>query len=66
MFSLFQGLIQYEIVGVYPAPTFFDVDKYSGGIRIIRDLKEDQIATGLYTVNHILKISFLQNTCTCY
>ncbi|XP_052686849.1 protocadherin Fat 3-like [Crassostrea angulata] len=45
-----RGKIQYEIVGVYPAPSFFDVDKYSGVIRIIRDLKEDRIATEIYTL----------------
>ncbi|XP_065921687.1 cadherin EGF LAG seven-pass G-type receptor fmi-1-like [Magallana gigas] len=45
-----KGKIQYEIVGVYPAPSFFDVDKYSGVIRIIRDLKEDRIATEIYTL----------------
>jgi hypothetical protein len=38
-------------VGIYPAPSFFDVDKDSGQIRIIRDLKEDQSATGVYVVN---------------
>nr|XP_034314272.1 protocadherin Fat 4 isoform X3 [Crassostrea gigas] len=47
------GRIQYEVVGIYPAPSFFDVDKDSGVIRIIRDLKEDKSATGTY----VLRIS---------
>lgn len=49
-FTVFQGRIQYEVVGIYPAPSFFDVDKDSGVIRIIRDLKEDKSATGTYVV----------------
>lgn len=53
-FSAFQGKIQYEVVGIYPAPSFFDVDKDTGAIRIIRDLKEDQAATGTYVVNNDL------------
>ncbi|XP_062579030.1 protocadherin Fat 3-like [Saccostrea cucullata] len=48
-----RGRIQYEVVGIYPAPSFFDVDKDTGAIRITRDLKEDKSATGTY----VLRIS---------
>lgn len=64
---LFQGKINYEIVGVCSASSFFDVGKYTGVIRIIRDLKEDRFGAGIYNVTTFSKyFFFIQNTFSFY
>jgi len=43
-----QGDINYELVGVAPAPSYFSVGRTNGNIYVIKDLKLDRALT--YTV----------------
>lgn len=41
----------YEVIGVYPAPSFFQVNSSTGDINLVRNMKEDVAARTLYTVS---------------
>ncbi|KAJ8319080.1 hypothetical protein KUTeg_004171 [Tegillarca granosa] len=45
-----RGEIVYEVIGDYPAPSFFQVNSSTGEINLVRDLKEDVSARTLYTL----------------
>ena len=53
---MFQGAINYEVTGIYPGDNFFDVDRLSGSLRAIKDLRTDTIARPEYVVS--IKIYF--------
>lgn len=44
----------FETIGVYPAQTFFTVDRNSGSIRTVRSLKEDGLGRERYTLRMIV------------
>ena len=48
---VFQGVIRYEVVGNYPAPTFFDVDPSSGNIFVKQSLAFDSLLSTTYFVS---------------
>ena len=50
-----QGNIVYESVGVYPAQTFFAVNRVDGRITVIDNLMNDGFYRSSYTVSHISK-----------
>ena len=69
-----QGEINYELVGVAPAPSYFSVGRTNGNIYVIKDLKLDRALT--YTVGTstvcvcvlvclLCKTVLLHNYCTC-
>ena len=43
-----QGAINYELVGVAPAPSYFSIGRTTGYVYVIKDLKLDRALT--YTV----------------
>ncbi len=52
--SVSQGEMEYEIDGVYPAPSFFGLDVEDDGnvkIRVIRDLPSDSLQLSSYQVS---------------
>ena len=40
----------YETIGLYPAQTFFDVDRSTGNVFVRRSLKEDGVGRDRYTL----------------
>ncbi|RUS85645.1 hypothetical protein EGW08_006591, partial [Elysia chlorotica] len=48
-----QGNIIYEVIGNYPAPTFFDIDRLSGNIFVKTQLGQDSLKTDTYFVSVI-------------
>ena len=42
--------IKFEIVGDYPAPSFFSISETDGQIKIKQDLKSDNLKSTLYSV----------------
>ena len=48
---VFQGAIRYEVVGNYPAPTFFDVDPASGNVFVRQSLAFDSLLSTTYFVS---------------
>lgn len=42
----------YEIIGEYPAQSFFGVDRLTGQISVIQDLRLDGLKTTQYKVIH--------------
>ena len=59
---VFQGVIRYEVVGNYPAPTFFDVDPASGNVFVRQSLAFDSLLSTTYFVSHQRSITRVQ----CY
>lgn len=54
-----QGKMQYEVAGVYPAPSFFGIEVASerAQVKVIRSLKQDSLQLSSYTVStHRLNI----------
>jgi hypothetical protein len=48
----------YEMIGEYPAQSFFGVNNVTGQIRVIQDLRSDGLNTNQYKVNsHLVKRS---------
>ncbi|XP_071105610.1 protocadherin Fat 4-like isoform X2 [Haliotis cracherodii] len=45
-----QGSIEYEAVGVYPAPDFFRLNKTTGEIHVSKNLTTDSLRTSRYTL----------------
>ncbi|KAL8559117.1 hypothetical protein ACOMHN_046165 [Nucella lapillus] len=45
-----QGVIRYEVIGNYPAPTFFDVNSVSGDIFVKQSLALDSLLSTTYFV----------------
>lgn len=50
--NLFQGRIFYEVVGDYPAPSFFSVQNETGAISVAADLRTDNLGLVSYIVSH--------------
>lgn len=50
MFCL-QGNMVYEVIGDYPAPSFFQVNSSTGDINLVRNMKDDVAARTLYIVS---------------
>ncbi len=48
--SLSQGAMQYELMGDYPAQSFFAVERDTGRVYIQRSLLEDSLQLSAYTV----------------
>ena len=48
----------YEATGIYPARTYFAIDRETHFINVTRDLKMDGLATTKYEVAHLEKIYF--------
>lgn len=48
--SFYQGGMQYEITGNYPAPDFFGIEKSSGMITLLKDLRDDSLQLNSYEV----------------
>ncbi|XP_076458561.1 protocadherin Fat 4-like [Babylonia areolata] len=44
------GRIFYEVVGDYPAPSFFDVNNVTGEVRVVQDLRADNLRLAAYTL----------------
>lgn len=42
----------YEIIGEYPAQSFFGIDRLTGQISVIQDLRLDGLKTTQYKVIH--------------
>ena len=51
-----------EIIGDYPAPSFFAIDRQNGNIRISKDLKADSLKTTQYTVGCLYTTT---DSCCC-
>lgn len=49
--SSFQGSLVYESIGLYPAQSFFTVNRTTGLITLTQSLKNDGFARDTYTVN---------------
>ena len=49
-----KGRIFYEVLGDYPAPSFFNVDNTTGEVRVVQDLRTDNLRLGSYTVSVII------------
>ncbi|GFN79862.1 protocadherin fat 4 [Plakobranchus ocellatus] len=45
-----QGIINYEVIGIFPGNNFFDVGRTDGQLRVIRDLTTDTSARSSYTL----------------
>ena len=54
-----KGQIKYEVQGVYPAPSFFNISVVEGVGRVylIRDLSMDSLALSTYTVSKTVSLS---------
>lgn len=50
-----KGGIQYEMIGLYPAEQFFQMDRDKGVVRIINNLKSDPLRLMSYTVNFLFQ-----------
>ena len=50
-YVLFQMKMNYEIIGDYPGPDFFAIELESGMVYVKRDLREDSLQLGAYTVS---------------
>ena len=48
--DVFQEKIQFEVIGDYPAPSFFKIGNNSGDVSIKSDLKADNLKSTKYTV----------------
>ena len=48
-----QSYLVFESIGVYPAQNFFEVDRTTGGVRVIRSLREDSLGREIYTLRCI-------------
>ena len=51
--------MQYEMVGLYPAQLYFSVDKDSGVLRVIANLKDDPLRLSSYTVSQYYNNRFV-------
>ena len=45
-----QGELRFEIVGDYPAPSFFRMDEKTGELSVAKDLKSDNLKSEEYLV----------------
>ncbi|KAL5018741.1 hypothetical protein ScPMuIL_004463 [Solemya velum] len=52
------GVIKYEVIGNYPAPSFFEIDEVTGRISLSRNLKLDGIRDDKYTLRVIAYDTF--------
>lgn len=43
----------YEAIGVYPAPDYFAVESTNGTITVKRDVRNDVLNLGTYTVSQV-------------
>ena len=48
-----QGEIRFEVIGDYPAPSFFDINTQTGAIVVTQSLVADSVKTGQYTLRLI-------------
>ncbi len=46
-----QGQLRYEIIGDYPAPSFFQIKEDDGQITVKNDLKTDNLKSTQYDVS---------------
>ena len=46
-----QGTLTFDLIGDYPAPSFFDLDAETGQLSVARDLKSDNLKSEKYTVS---------------
>ena len=46
-----QGTLTFDLIGDYPAPSFFRLDPESGQLSIAKDLKSDNLKSEEYTVS---------------
>jgi len=50
LFIFSQGELAYELIGDYPSGSFFQVNRTTGLIELVRDLRMDSLRTKEYTV----------------
>ena len=55
----FQGVIRYELVGVFPAQSFFDINEVTGEVVLRNSLLSDSDGRLLYTVSSSSAVSFI-------
>ena len=55
LLAVFQGEMQYRIVGNYPSPDFFGINQRTGVVFVSRDLRLDSLQLSSYTVSSVSK-----------